>query len=407
MRILQVIHGYPPHYMAGSEVYTYNLCKELARKHDVTVFSRVEDPYEREYDVKEDVLDSVSIIRVNKPSRDYTFRSKFMDRTMDGIFRKHVTELNPDIAHIGHLSHLSTNFVEILKNMDIPILMTLHDFWLICLRGQLLTESLELCEGPTTEGCVRCFSHYFLSEDEAKKSVLEWRHHMDRILRMIDLFIAPSRFLRGVFIHSGIPEDRIVFGDYGFDVRLFEDFKRLASDTLRFGFMGRIIPAKGVHLLIDAFNGITDGDAQLDIYGALPPSARYLKTRIHNPRIRLKGPFENRDIAKILSQMDVLVVPSIWYENSPLVIHEAFLTKTPVIATNLGGMAEYVEDGKNGLLFELGNVDDLRDKLEALIHDRELLRKLSVGSDRVRTIQEDADCVVEIYERLLRGRDEG
>jgi glycosyltransferase involved in cell wall biosynthesis len=402
MKIAKVIHGFPPYYMAGSEIYSYNLCSELSKKHDVWVFTRIEDPYSPLYEVRQEELDGMRVTRVNKPPRDYTFRSKYEDERMKRVFERELDSVNPDIAHVGHLSHLSTNIIRMLKERGIPVVYTLHDYWLMCLRGQLITNGLELCNGPTPEGCARCFELYFQSKEEGKREVVRWREYVKEIMQIIDFYVAPSNFLRNVFVKSGIPEHKITYLDYGFNTELFDGFLKIDSDMIRFGFLGRIIPVKGIHILMDAFNGMTGEDAELNIYGAAPVSAGYLKNRVKNPRIHFRGPYDNQDVAKVLSNIDALVVPSIWYENSPLVIHEAFLAKIPVIATNLGGMAEYVKHGKNGLLFELGNVDDLRVKMTMLARDPELLREISDGENEVRTIQEDAESMVSIYENLVQ-----
>lgn len=404
MKILQVIHGFPPHYMAGSEVYTYNLCKELAKNHRVWVFSRVENPYAPLHSTATEGFDGLEVTRMNKSPKDYTFRGKYVDEEADGVFEQYLADIDPDVAHIGHLSHLSTNLVKILNQRGVPIVLTLHDFWMMCLRGQLLTRDLEVCKAPTTEGCMRCFAQYFLSDGEAREKVSEWERHMKEIVRMVDFYIAPSRFLKSLFVKWGIPDDKIAYLDYGFDTNLFRGFRREESDVVRFGFLGRIVPAKGVNLLINAFNDMDEEKAELSIHGAVPPSAKYLKDMVRNPRIFFRGPYDNSQVADVLSGIDVLVVPSIWYENSPLVIHEAFLTKTPVIASNLGGMAEYVEHGVNGLLFELGNVEDLKEKIMMLVRDSTLRKKLSEDGGSVRTIEEDAASILRIYENLLMGR---
>ncbi|MEE9507434.1 MAG: glycosyltransferase family 4 protein [Thermoplasmata archaeon] len=402
MRILHVIHGFPPHYMAGSEVYTHNLCRELAKANQVWVFSRMEDPYAPLYSTARDQVDGIEVTRMNKPPRDYTFRGKFVDEKADEVFDEYISGIDPDIAHIGHLSHLSTNLVRMLKERGIPIVMTLHDFWLMCLRGQLLTSELRVCDDPSTEGCTRCFAQYFLSDKEAREKVSDWEQRVKEVVRNVDFYIAPSRFLRSRFVEWGIPGDKIAYMDYGFDTSLFRDFRRKESDVVRFGFTGRIIPAKGVDILINAFNDVESDGTELRIHGALPPSSKYLARMVKSAKILFEGPYDNREVASVMSRIDVLVVPSIWFENSPLVIHEAFLTNTPVIASDIGGMAEYVDDGKNGLLFRVGDVDDLKEKITMLIEDSALRERLSSGGGQVRTIQEDASAILNIYERLTR-----
>jgi len=145
--------------------------------------------------------------------------------------------------------------------------------------------------------------------------------------------------------------------------------------------------------------------AELNIYGKLPNSANYLKNRCSNSAIHFKGGYNYNEIANVLSEIDVLVVPSIWYENSPLVIHEAFLTKIPVITSNLGGMAELVSHEKNGLLFEPGNSDELIEKMNIFIENPELIGTYSQET-HVRSIQEDVEEIEELYHKILRRKEE-
>ena len=400
MRVLKVIHGFPPFYMAGSEIYSYNLVRELAKKHEVNVFTRIESQFRPLYSTEEDNIGNFNIFRVIKPPRDYTFRAKYIDHTLDMIYEDYLKRIDPDVVHIGHLSHLSTNIVSITKKLGYPIVFTLHDYWMICLRGQLITDRYELCTGPTPEKCQKCFRLYFLSEHKGKNEVKRWMDHLQDIVRHVDIFIAPSRYLMRTYLDFGIEPDRIRYMDYGFDTSLIERKEYTTADKLRFGYMGRIIPTKGIHVLIKAFNKMDDR-ALLNIFGASTSDAKYLKAMVKNSNIHFNGGFDNREINQVLKEIDLLVVPSIWYENSPLVIHEAFLAGIPVIASNLGGMAEYVKHEKNGLLFEVGNSDDLYEKMMEFVNDPALFDTLRPDGSEVVSIREDAERFVATYKELL------
>ncbi|MGB3681463.1 MAG: glycosyltransferase, partial [Rubrobacteraceae bacterium] len=121
-----------------------------------------------------------------------------------------------------------------------------------------------------------------------------------------------------------------------------------------------------------------------------------------DPRINFAGTFPNEKIAEELKKMDVLVVPSTWYENTPLVIYSAFAAKTPVVATDLGGMAEVVRHEENGLLFEVGNAGDLSRRLRRFVDEPDLLSRLSGYFENVRTVEDSVDGMLELYDRLLR-----
>ena len=405
LKILVVIHGFPPFYMAGSEVYTWNKCRELSKNHEVIIFTRIEDEFQNPYEMTESIENGIKVFRVNKPSRDYTFRSKYQDLKIAEIFRKKLNEVQPDVVHIDHLSHLTIQVIKIIKKLEIPIIFTLHDFWMMCIRGQLIRDDFLLCSGPSIEKCTECNMKYFTSEVHANHEIQRWLKRLSEVNKKVDLFIAPSRFLRNIYIRHGIPEEKIIYMDYGFNKDLINGVKKVPSEKIRFGFLGRIIPVKGISHLIDAFNEVDHSKAELNIFGRLPSSSIYLKNRCENSAIHFKGGYHYKDISKVLSNIDVLVVPSIWYENSPLVIHEAFVANKPVITSNLGGMSELVKHEKNGLLFEHGNVEDLKEKMNIFIENPNLIEKYSQKT-YVRSIQEDVAAIENLYFKLIKIEEE-
>ena len=162
---------------------------------------------------------------------------------------------------------------------------------------------------------------------------------------------------------------------------------------------------KGVHLLVEAFQALPQ--AELRIYGGeaayapYPDEKRFRSQLANSARIRCMGRYEQHELGRILAEVDVVVVPSIWYENAPLVIREAFLAHTPVITADFGGMREWVADGVNGLLFEPRNIDDLRQKMMRFITEPDLVARLSRAFPAVRSIRADAALLEQHYRRLL------
>lgn len=400
LKVLKVIHGYPPHYMAGSEVYTANFCNEISKKVDLSIFTRIEDEFTKPYNCTESRENGIRIIRVNKPSRDYTFRSKYQDNRMTKIFQHYLDEIDPDIVHIGHLSHLTIQIINIIHKKNIPIVFTLHDFWMMCIRGQLIKDDYSLCEGPSIKKCKECNMKYFTSEVEAEHEIKIWLKTLSEVNQKIDLFISPSQFLRKKYIEYGIPVEKVLYMDYGFDIGTIKTGLRTISDKIRFGYLGRVIPVKGIAFLIDSFNELEHSIVELNIYGKLPASFNHLKNRCSNSAIHFRGGYNYKEISNILSEIDVLVVPSIWYENSPLVIHEAFIAKIPIIASNIGGIAELVTHEKNGLLVEPRNITDLIEKMNIFIDNPKLIEKYSQET-YVRSIQEDVEEIENLYFKLL------
>lgn len=401
MKIMQVIHGYPPHYMAGSEVYTWNLSRQLARAHEVCVFTRVENPYEKPYAAGDSREEGVIVRRINKPDRDYTFRDRYLDPRIDEAFRAMLRETRPDVVHFGHLSHLSTQLPVIARaEFGIPTVLTIHDFWMFCYRGQLLRSDGGLCDGPSTEACLRCSARFF-KEWIDRGQVEDRRRHVCDVVAHLDVCLAPSRTVARFFLDQGVPEAKVVLSPYGFDVaRIAPRGRPTGTPPVRFGFLGRIIPAKGVNVLLDAFRG-TRGAATLDIWGDASSHRSWLQAICgDDPRVRFRGRYHNGGIQEALDGMDVLVAPSLWLENSPLVIQEAMLAELPVITSDAGGMAELVQDGHDGFLFSLGDVDALRRLLQRLIDAPGLLCTVRPDRAKVRTIEDDAAACVALYERL-------
>ena len=145
-------------------------------------------------------------------------------------------------------------------------------------------------------------------------------------------------------------------------------------------------------------------DIDVKIYGNLNVAERYsrklMNSAVNDRRIEFCGKFHPDDLPKIHESIDVLIVPSVWYENSPNVILEAFALKTPVIASNLGGMAELIEDGQNGFVFEVGDAEHLAEKIKELINHPERLASLQEGILPLRSQRAEIDDLESIYRHV-------
>lgn len=405
MRILQIVHGYPPRYNAGSEVYTQTLSRSLAKDHQVMVFTRFENPYLPPYSemvgTDADGSDSkpVSLRLINVPH----FRDRYRHQSVDAAFARCLDEFTPDIVHIQHLNHLSTSLVKEAACRMIPIVFTLHDFWLMCPRGQFLqffsedgSDPLALCDCQEHRRCAtHCYAprYYSGSPDEEESGVrqyAEWirsrMEHVREISAMVDVFIAPSEHLRQRFEKDfGLSHNRVEHLPYGFELKRLQGRRRLPETTrdFVFGYIGTHVLAKGIHQLLEAFPRVS-GSVRLRIWGR--PSAEFTPALndIHNrlptevrARVTWEGEYTNHDIVQsVFNQVDAIVVPSIWLENSPLVIHEALQVRLPVITADAGGMAELVQHEVNGLLYEHRNPSALANQMSRLANDPQLAIRL-------------------------------
>lgn len=432
MKILKVIHGYPYRYNAGSEVYSQMLCHELAAQgHEVIVFTRQENAYKQEYSIEwetDPVHPEIKICLVNMAHG----RDGYRHDIIDNAFKTLVEETQPDIIHIGHLNHLSTSLVFEAHKRKIPLIFTLHDFWLMCPRGQFLqtinSKTYDLypsCDLQQNEKCARlCYFRYFSSPDD-QEDIDYWTrwvdkrmNHIREISSLVDLYVAPSRYLMNRFIQEfSIAPSKIVYLDYGFYRDRLQGRSREKETDFVFGYIGTHKQAKGIFHLIEAFAQHYKV-ARLKIWGSpIEPFTNSLKAYVKTlgeeieARIDWMGGYHNDAIVSaVFNHVDAIVVPSIWGENSPLVIHEALEAKVPIITADYGGMKEYVHHEINGLLFKHRDPVDLATQMKRLITDPLLTEKIAQGGylqskdRRIPDVKEHVSEIISLYTTLLEQR---
>jgi glycosyltransferase involved in cell wall biosynthesis len=391
---------------------------------------------------------------LNNTFRYYShFEQTYRNADIDARFGAVLDGFRPHVVHFHHLTCLSTSCVFEAKRRSLPVVMTLHDYWLICQRGQFLKRDVALCPGQEDHECVRCLAHqlsvsggsvrvgeidrktmpsppyfrggltemwrrlhgrfsrsFFYRQERALAEVRTRMAHVREVCAAVDLFLSPSQFLREQFLAFGLSADKVLFSPNGYEISPFPAVARpvpFPGRPIRFAFTGTLLPPKGVHVLVEAFRTIPASAAQLTIYGrevpyeGFPEYGKTLRELAAScSHITFAGPYQPAEVGRLLQEVDVLVVPSIWYENAPLTIHEAFLAKIPVITADLGGMRELVRDRVNGLLFHPRNARNLRDKMELLIRQPELIPVLGGAHPPVKTIETDAEDMVVRYERL-------
>ena len=459
MKILFVTHGFPPDQMAGAEIYAWRIGRALlARGCEVSVLTASNRVDRDEGTIEREELDGLEVFRFQNAWTDLdrlaaTYRSDAAERAFDALLR----ELRPDVVHVHHVIGTSAGIIALAKSRGIRCVVTLHDFWFQCARGQRMTPRGHLCTTIQPWRCAICIGKkrvkyalqftreaatgssaigeaerlaesavgrllrlparllgYGLAEG-ATKTLRERRRFMREALLDADLLISPSAFLRDEFLRDGIPADRIVVSENGLDATPFATVAPVASpgdgNPVRFGFVGTLIPTKGIEILIDAFQALPPERARLDIHGAGggPNAARYveeLKARNRHPSVTFHGRYHHDDVARIFAGFHVLVVPSLWYENAPLTLNEAAMAGRAVITADHGGMREFAENF-GAVMFRAGDAEDLRRGLERFVAEP---NRVVEGADyprRVRSVEDDADGTLEIYRRLTERRVSG
>jgi glycosyltransferase involved in cell wall biosynthesis len=230
------------------------------------------------------------------------------------------------------------------------------------------------------------------------------REHMEQV----DHIIAYTRLMKDLLLANGIGIGKIGISYYGIDTsrisRVPQD--RSLPPPLRIGFIGTLAPHKGCDILVRGVRSLPrELGATLDVYGNLERFESFVdelrRLAGDDERINFAGPFARERVGQVLSELDVLVVPSRWYENQPGVIFEAFAAGMPVVAADLGGMSEFVKHEENGLLFVPENAKDLARQLRRLGEEPGLLEKLRAGIGHVKTVEENVDELEKLYASLL------
>jgi len=444
LRILQVVHGFPPRNVGGVEVRTRNLARAMAERHEVHVFyplylkgasecyvNSYKDGEEKieihELTIKENMWDHANrLLRFDVRALDLTYKNDKVRKK----FEECLEEIQPDIVHFQHLLGLSIDLPLVAKK-HCGVVLSLADYWPMCPTTHFLNSDGEICGGLSPENCWKCLStkwcnlvsarhlinHYILKKTYEAYGVNRIANRITCIKQSIKcadkLLVASETIIRkfaenGFIDDSDLKEGKVALIHHGIDTYSLSKVRKNPSNNMRFGYVGSFSERKGLHVLIEAFNKLGDASAELKMYGStiLDPSNRYHRCLIekskNNPKIRFMGPFY--DVKDPYSNVDVLVVPSVTYEGYGLVVQEAFATKTPVIASNIGALNESVEHMKNGLLFEVGNSNDLARKMRAIAENPILLRQLERNMPHVKSIEQNAEETEEVYEEVVYRR---
>jgi glycosyltransferase involved in cell wall biosynthesis len=344
--------------------------------------------------------------------------------------------IKPDIVHLISGYVVTASAITIAKQLGFPLIVTLMDFWFLCRRITLVRSDGRLCGGPTPLNCAICLYnecrrygipyrilpdvmercwHWVLRHpivsnligfSETMKAFRKRQDVLEAALKRADILICHSRFLRNRFIAEGLDPEKMIFVRQGLpsEVKGKDDPDRInVTPYLRFGYLGQLEEHKGVHILVDAFQKLVPSDyhPRLTLYGNLDKNTRYAKTLHHmarrNSHIVFAGEYRTDQIAHVLAEVDVVIVPSTWYENSPNIILEALANRTPVVTSALGGMAEMVQHNVNGLLCQVGHSGDLSSNLQRLIDEPGLLERLRRGIAPVKTLDKEMHEVMAVY----------
>jgi glycosyltransferase involved in cell wall biosynthesis len=411
MRVLEIVHAFPPRSTAGVEVYTARIARALSsRGHDVRVLSAAHDLAAKTGAVRERRYGQLRVVEVVNVRERGGLVSTYADPEVTRGALAALAAFSPEVVHVQHLLDLSVAVVREAKRAGASVVLTLHDYWLSCPRDGLRRRADGVvCESVDHDVCATCLRDSPYLAPAAQRRALgllreaglgrlvhrihdaapgvaaamlravravspdghaERRASLDRradalcaVAREVDVAVAPTDFAAARAIEFGVPRDRVR------RVRFGVDLPRAARSgpRRRFGYVGGLAEHKGVHVLVEAFRNLAAPDLTLEIHGdpaVHPEYAAELRLWAgDDPRIRFSGPFPEGGQADVMSRLDVLVIPSLWWENSPVTLLEARASGAWVVASRTGGVPEILPEG-SGQLVPPGDVEALRMAIE-------------------------------------------
>jgi glycosyltransferase involved in cell wall biosynthesis len=421
-KVLYVSHNHPAVRPGGAEAYALELYEAMrgSERYEPFFVARSGPPVSTTSRPHEGTL----FAGINEDSNQYFFYTDFAafdwfygtspdKEVYTKYFHEFLEAYSPDIVHFQHTLFFGYDLIRHIKNVlpDAKIVYTLHEYLPICHRqGQLVrTEhrNEERCLEESPRRCHECFPEI------SPQAFFMRKRFIQSHLSLVDLFLAPSYFLLERYVEWGIPREKIRFEEYGRRAVHRELEPEDRGSRNRIGFFGQFNFFKGVHVLLEAMKLLVEDerDAHLWLHGAnleLQPEEfrNRLKDLIEQTEenTTLVGRYDHAALSRLMASVDWVVVPSIWWENSPLVIQEAFLHGKPVICSDIGGMAEKVTDGVDGLHFRAGDSHDLAEVLARAVSSPELWQMLHDGISEIYTIEEAVENISDMYSGLLEAR---
>lgn len=453
------VHKFFPEHKAGTEVLTLKIAKELmSRGHEILVVTASPPDIDARHasgpDFSEYEYEGVKVHSIGEALRlrGYTFRHEYEHPEMGKHFAKLIDNFKPDLVHVMHAQNLSGSVISVSKNKKLPVVLSPTDFWFICPIVQLKRPDNSVCEGPGpgAANCLTCYTPQLIPPADqiseaisrrvpalkgafagttigktalqtaysaykfpaAVKATVDRPAYLRDIANSADAITVPTLLMKRLFTKNGINNDLIHHIQFGIDQeKLLGYQEKKPSKVLRIGYVGTLYDHKGVDILIKAFQRLTPiKEPELKIYGSTEQFAEYSKylkelaqsDAKSSKRIHFLGAFHNDLFGEVLSGIDVLVVPSIWYENTPLVMQSALTTKTPLIASDLGGMSELINHGKDGFVFKVRDDKDLAEKLQLLVDQPDLLSKFRANIGPQRSISVMVDDLEAVYKKVYK-----
>ncbi len=442
MKIALFVHCFFPDHFYGTETYTFQLARWYQiHGHDVTIVTAVfQGEARRESLISEYEYEGLPVLVIDKNFVPHSrVKETYYQTSMADPLESVLARLDPDVIHVTHLINHTAVLLEVARARGTPVYATFTDFFGFCLNNKLETVDSELCAGPNPArtNCMACHLKEAALRSDAPSWIAPARSSVaaraiaessniarkfppikgsavDGLLQdiasrpdtltylyndVIRKAVAPTKFLRSAYESNGVrvPMSNIAFG---VDIDRATKPDRPSTHVPVIGFIGQLAPHKGADLLVAAFCRLPRGAARLIIYGPGnqdPPHVQKLRTLAQGAEIDFRGTFVSGRTAEVMAEIDLLVIPSRWYENSPLVLLNALATHTPVLVSNVEGMTEFVTEGANGWSFERGNLESLSTMLLKLVTNPSLIYDASAHTHYEKTPETMAQETLALY----------
>lgn len=436
-RVVHLVHGWPPFATAGTEVYAQGLARRQARHRDVAAFARAAPAERRTGDAIEHHDHGVRVrLLVNRfDQRDPLARNALDERRQRRAFARFLEEERPDLLHVHHLAGHVATLAGVASRRGIPVVMQLQDWWPLCARVNLLHRDGYLCPGPGIGRCAACAPLTRRPPAALWNRLLHAlrRRWMRRALGAADVLVAGSRFLADSYARLGwVPAGRAIrVIPYGIESDGLAAVAAARVSTpqrlpLRCGFIGSLMPHKGAHVAVAAFADFAPAMATLDVWGDPAADLEYTR-RLHalaGPAVRFRGRFPEGGEARVMAELDLLLVPSLGLESFGLVAREAHAAGVPVLASRRGALpemfaaetAERVElllgegeagaaaaNGHGGALVEPDDPPAIAHWLRRLVAEPGLLASWR-RTPPPKSMDEHAEEIEALYSEVLSGR---
>ncbi|AJY76709.1 glycosyltransferase family 4 protein [Paenibacillus beijingensis] len=403
MKILYLVHQFFPEGYYGTEKFILNTVKMVQKNGNkvkvITYSLHNPDTFptaDAEILSKEYVYEGVPVLAFRHRNVPPDSHVHLQDEQVFAFAQTILARENPDLVHVGHPMRVA-GFVQACMKLNIPYIVTITDFYLQCVRGIMLRPNQLLCEGPE-EGRA-CETHCHIP------GVRERLAAARSIMASARFLLAPSEFVAAMLQKEfQIPVQVI---HHGMSYRKIKRNHRVYghNDTITFFYGGSLTSHKGVHLIIEAAKQIDSNRMRIKIYGTGDPgyTEHIHRMAAADSRIEFCGKYTENDLSEIYQQVDAAIVPSIWYENYPLTLHEALASGIPALVSNVGGMAEKIKDGYNGYTFRLGDANALAARMKQLVSDPSLLNhfKANLSNFMIPTIEQEIYSYSRIYSSIV------